>query len=478
MKYYSPRPEETGKSLLEILKGNTVHDAPCGGRGSCGKCLVRVKGELSLPTEHEKALLGKRLEEGYRLACLTHALGDFSYDSAESSQRVVTDFKEKELTFTGKGKALAVDIGTTTVAIYALDLESGKITGKAGLENPQRIHGADVISRIDHALAGGGEELREEICNAISEAADRMLGEKPSLTVVCANTAMEHFAMGLDVSGIAKLPFTPASLFGERAKMPFCDNTYMAPCVAAYVGGDITLGAMACDIDRVEELTLYIDIGTNGEIVLADRDRILACAAAAGPAFEGANIECGMSASAGAVCRVWTENGELRYETVDGGEAAGICGSALIDFASALLELEELDETGRTEEDRYYLNEKVYLSQKDVRALQLAKAAIAAGIKTLLNEAKKQVKDIKKVIIAGGFGMHISPESACSIGLIPDVPRDSIEFAGNCAGLGAVSCALDPEKIKRAEALAGRIEYIELSGHKKFNELYIEEMIF
>ncbi|MBR4881273.1 MAG: DUF4445 domain-containing protein, partial [Clostridia bacterium] len=413
-----------------------------------------------------KLLDGKK---GFRLACLARCEGDFSYELCDEKEAdIETAFSGNVASADVNGKLLAIDIGTTTVALYII--EGGKIQDKISFVNPQTVHGADVISRLVFAGEGGAAALKNELCEAIAPYAEGV-----DYAVICGNTAIEHFVCGEDASGIAKLPFTPASLFGCEYEMPF-GKSYIAPCVAAYVGGDITCGAVASGIDRVNELTLYIDIGTNGEIVLADAERALCCAAAAGPAFEGANIECGCIAHTGAIEKVWYD-GELKYKTIDNAPATGICGSGLIDCVSALLASGELDETGYLNEDRYYLGE-VYISQKDIRSLQTAKAAIAAGIKTLAAEMKKPVTAIKKVIIAGGFGMHIDPDSACDIGLIPAELRGRIEFMGNCAGLGAVNCALSETERKRTEAFAKKLEYIELSGHKKFNQLYVDEMFF
>ena len=381
---------------------------------------------------------------------------------------IQTDFSGEVADSADTRRLLSVDIGTTTVALYIIG--NGEVTDRVSFVNPQGVHGADVISRLVFASDGGAEALKTELWDAIAPYAEGACG-----CVICGNTAIEHFVTGEDASGIAKLPFTPASLFGCEYDMPF-GKTYIAPCVAAYVGGDVTCGAVACDLDRAEELTLYIDKGTNGEIVLADGERALCCAAAAGPAFEGANIECGCIARSGAIDKVWYD-GELKYKTIDDAVATGICGSGLIDCVSALLASGELDETGYLNEDRYYLGD-VYISQKDIRSLQTAKAAIAAGIKTLLHEMKKPVTAVKKVMIAGGFGMHIDPDSACDIGLIPAELRGRIEFMGNCAGLGAVNCALSDTERKRTEDFARKLEYIELSGHRKFNQLYVDEMFF
>lgn len=482
MKNYSCSDRDIGKKVIELLSqiGGMLPDTPCGGKGSCGKCKMKLKGALSAPNDDEKRLLGADIDKGFRLVCCTVALGDFEYEAAEDgASGIETDFVlDTAVTSDKRGTVLAADIGTTTVALYKCDAKSGTVLAKTGFVNPQRKHGADVISRLVYAGEGGAGELEAEINSALLEGARELGAENAEYAVICANTVMEHLLCGEDTSTLARMPFTPATLFGAEYELSFCKRSYIAPCIAAYVGGDITLGALACSLDRVEELTLYIDIGTNGEIVLADRKRMLSCAAAAGPAFEGGNIECGMMAQDGAVCRVYNNAGKIAFDTISEDKPRGICGSGLIDAIAVLLELELMDETGMLEEERVYLCEDVYISRKDVRNLQSAKAAVAAGVRTLCYEMKCSVSDIKRVIISGGFGSHIDPDSARRIGLIPYGCDSGIEFAGNCAGKGAVMLAINEGLKTRAGEICRRMEYTELSGHKKFNEYYIDEMYF
>jgi len=483
MKYYKCREEDIGKSVLEVLAeaGELLPDTPCGGKGKCGKCRMQLAGSLSDMQEYERSLLGDDAEKGWRLACLTTVQGDFEYSvSCQADAKVQLDFYPEQNIATdgGAGTVLAVDIGTTTVAVYKCSRADGEIVDRVSFVNPQRVHGADVISRLVYAEDGGAEELKNEINASLKEAVDKLKGARADYCVVCGNTVMQHFLCGEDASGIAKLPFKPATLFSDLRSFDFCDKVYTAPCVAAYVGGDITLGALACSIDRVNELTLYIDIGTNGEIVLASPERILCCAAAAGPAFEGGNIDCGMMASEGAIRTVYSEDGEVVFATIADTKPEGICGSGLIDAVATFLELEIMDETGRLEEERYYFSDKIFISQKDIRALQSAKAAIAAGVRTLCHEMGCDVGDIERVIIAGGFGSHINAAKARRIGLIPYGCEAEMEYRGNCAGMGAVALAVNESLGDRLRELCNRMEYVELSGHKKFNEYYIDEMYF
>ncbi len=478
---YKYDPADKEKSILDLLyeAGAPLPPTPCAGTGKCGKCRVRIiSGSLSEPTPQELELLGEFAEKGFRLACMTYPTGDFCCEY-ESGDNLNIETSTNNCTFKtdgAEGTALAVDLGTTTVALYIADRKTGEIKEKISYVNPGTAHGADVISRINYALEGNGEKLRSELTESIKNAlAERAFA--PDYAVICGNTVMQHFITGLDTKGLSALPFEAESLFGKEHTFDFCKKTYLAPCVASYVGGDITVGAAAANADRAEELTLYIDIGTNGEIVLCDKDRILCCAAAAGPAFEGAGIECGMNASPGAISRVYIENGELKYETIGNMPPKGICGSGLLDAAACLLELELLDESGLLEDERVYFSENVYISRKDIRALQLAKAAIAAGVGTLLYEMKKKPRDIKSVLLAGGFGTHLNGESARRIGLIPP-DAGEIKYMGNCAGTGALQCALSRGFIKRCEELCSRMEYVELSLSKTFNKLYVDNMFF
>jgi uncharacterized 2Fe-2S/4Fe-4S cluster protein (DUF4445 family) len=379
---------------------------------------------------------------------------------------------------------VAVDIGTTTVAVYIYSLKTGELIDFAGAENPQRIHGADVISRINYTIENesGLKELRNLILKCIVDLTNSILKKhnmpvkSESQYVFAGNTVMQCLAAGIDPKSIAFAPFTPPSLFDYNDL-----NIYYAPAFAGYVGGDIAAGIIAADIDLSDKTRLFLDVGTNGEIGLGNRESLIFCATAAGPAFEGAHIECGVPGIPGAVNKIGLEGNKIIYETIGGAKPVGICGSGIIDACAVMLELGILDETGFIEledEDNFIICENIYISQKDVREVQLAKSAISAGIATLLHHSGRTLADIDEVILAGGFGAHIDKKSACRIGLIPPELEDKIITAGNAAGMGASAVLLNKRARERIKNLKNISSYIELSGDAFFMDEYIERMMF
>ena len=254
--------------------------------------------------------------------------------------------------------------------------------------------------------------------------------------------------------------------------------SYVLPNIAGFVGGD-TVGCMVSTrFDRKEALSLIIDIGTNGEMVLGDKHRRIACSTAAGPAFEGAKISCGMRGADGAVDHVWMENGEVKYHVIGDAPPEGLCGSGLLDLVAVLLDLEIIDESGRMEGKQYTLCDHVTLTQKDVREVQLAKAAIRAGIELLAETLHRDVSDIQNVYLAGAFGNYLTPASACRIGMIPPVLLDRITPIGNAAGEGAKLCALNREEYLYSQRLAKETEFLELASLPQFQDCYVDALEF
>ena len=513
----------TRETLLATLrKAGCAINSPCGGNGTCGKCKVYAKGALSVLTEEEKKFLRPdEISAGMRLACKTWIEGDFEVELTDTELFAETKFRSVSYTLSPMKKrdeieknfGLAVDIGTTTVAVYLCDMETGRVLGSHGFRNPQSSYGADVISRIDKIMKDRDalDQQKKLVTDAVFEAATR-LSEKHGgsasdilAAVFCGNTVMQHIVAGIDPSSIANAPFIAPTLFGEYydAEMlgfSFAKDAriYFAPCFASYVGGDIACGMIASGLDKVSENVLFIDIGTNGEIGLATPNGLYFCSAAAGPAFEGAHIECGMPGTTGAVSRIYVEDDAIRHETIGGGDAAGICGSGIIDACAVMLNTGLLDETGcimdAEDVDAFaeYLGEDddgnpifeidkinhIYITGKDIREIQLAKAAIAAGVRTLLDKANLEISDISSVVLAGGFGSHIDPKSACRIGLIPRDLDGKVISVGNVAGAGAVAILLGKEPRESAKTICARSEYTELSCNSFFMEAYIEEMMF
>ena len=482
---------ETGRTVLEVLRENGAGpEAPCGGRGRCGKCRVRTDGAFSPVTESEAALLTPEdLSAGIRLACCCRVEGDGTVECmGEKASQIVTGFDESQFKTEhswGSGVGMAADIGTTTVAVYCYDLEAGKCLSAASEMNRQREFGADVISRIEACGKAPDALCRQQAL--IAEQLNRLMGEyagRARAAVIAGNTTMLHLLAGLDPSGMAQSPFIPQSLFGvecsgEQLGLRVNGPVYLSPCVSAYVGGDITAGMTACGLDRPGPPRLYVDVGTNGEMALAANGTIWCCSAAAGPAFEGAHIRCGCGSTPGAVSRVWLEpDGSLGFATIGGGKPRGICGSGLIDLTAALLAGGRMDETGRLETAEIFLADGVFLTQQDVREMQLAKAAIAAGIDTLLHDSGVSLSQVEEAYIAGGFGAHIHPGPAAEIGLLPAPLLGRFKTVGNGAGLGACGALLSDSLRERLERVSDSCRYRELSGNAFFNDAFINRMCF
>lgn len=408
---------------------------------------------------------------------------------------------------------VAVDIGTTTMVAYLMDLLTGEQLEVESMLNPQRPHGADVISRTDYTIdrPEGLKQMSELVCSAIESMTRTMLkrrglDENSVYHILCVgNTIMMHLLCALPARYIAMTPFVPAyarsfSLPAAELGMKFKNAMLTAaPCVAGYIGAD-TLGAvLSCDMDQKDGVALMIDIGTNGEIVLGGKNRMVCCSAAAGPAFEGAHIQCGTGGVPGAVDSVKIEDGTVRVTTIGGQAAQGICGSGLVDAVSEMKDQEIMDMTGRIDEDEmpekyesrcFDLDGKpafsltgqgedgVFIAQKDLREVQLAKGAIAAGIEVLMNQLGVEFKDIEALYLAGGFGNYIDKHSACNIGLLPPELEERIVPIGNGAGAGAQRMLLDEDYLKRAEEIRRRMEYIELSARPDFQDLFVDHMLF
>ena len=284
---------------------------------------------------------------------------------------------------------------------------------------------------------------------------------------------MHHLLLGIDPKPLVTPPYMP-NVFEALEQ----NNARILPNIAGFVGGD-TVGCMVSTrFDRLEELSLLIDIGTNGEMVLGNKDRRIACSTAAGPAFEGAKISCGMRGAEGAVDHVWLEEGSVKYHVLGEVPPEGLCGSGLLDLVAVLLDLEIIDESGYLEDKEYKLCDNVILTQKDVREVQLAKAAIRAGIELLAEKLGSEVDQIQAVYLAGAFGNYLTPSSACRIGMIPPVLIDRIRPIGNAAGEGAKLCALSRKEFTYSQELAKHTEFLELASLPDFQDCYVDALEF
>lgn len=508
-----------GETLLAALQraGYRAPEAPCGGNATCGKCLVEVTGAVSAPDAHELDLLSDRKD--LRLACCAKVLGDCAVHIEEAGMGAVIALDGVSLSFpldppAGRvGLGIAVDIGTTTVVAHLRNLSNGAKLGVASGMNRQRVFGADVISRINHAntTPGGLEQMTTAIREQLAEYAREMCQkaghqvEEIRSYTIAGNTIMEHIFAGLSPASIAVAPFTPLSLFGDERPAAELGlpggpeaTVYLTPAVAGYVGGDITAGILASGAGRAEEPSLFLDIGTNGEMSLGTRDGLTSCATAAGPAFEGAEIAWGMSGVNGAISKVWLEDGAPRFSVIGDCAPEGICGSGLVDALAVLLKMGAVDETGRLldadeapEAVLPYLEEDddgtlfrldkasgVAITAGDVRKLQLAKAAVAAGIQTLLEDRGITEEQVARLYLAGGFGSYINKESAGAIGLLPPSLLSKTIGVGNSAGAGAVAALLSRSARAEMEEIQHKCGYLELSSNPSFTDHYIECMSF
>ena len=495
-----------GESLLGALQREGVRgvDAPCGGNGVCGKCLVRVTGTVTVNGETIEA------DNAELRACRTVPVGDCTVSTNGADMVVLEGGTGELVTDGGEGLAVAVDIGTTTVAVYLYRMADGERLGVKSGVNFQRAYGADVISRISYAdrSAGGLEKMRDmirgQIDGYITELCESTGSERCRIksVAVAGNTVMEHIFTGLSPSGIGVAPFKPESLFGYTAParelgMELDAEVYITNAVAGYVGGDITAGILASGMYRSEKPCIFLDIGTNGEMAIGGKNGMLCCATAAGPAFEGAELQYGMSGVEGAVSKVKFEGGELICSVIGGGKAAGICGSGYIDALAAMLDMGAMDETGRLldldeaeetalkyldeDEDgniRFKLADGVYITQADVRKLQLAKAAIRAGLDLLLADTGTKEDDVETMFLAGGFGNFIDCVSAGKIGLLPASLVKKTLAVGNAAGAGASMAALSGGARRLLDEITASCRYSELSEHKGFSDAFMEAMTF
>lgn len=411
---------------------------------------------------------------------------------------------------------LAFDIGTTTVVSYLLEARSGRQISVSSMLNPQTTYGGDVISRSEYDVAHEGKELTRLIRSALRSLTEENIkkaGISPEdiyFASIVGNTCMQHLYLGVSPESLLCAPYTATVdelqlLSAAEIGLPIHPLAQAAvfPSIAGFVGGDTVAVLLSLPKETFQKLTLILDIGTNGELVLAKGDLRYTCSTAAGPAFEGARISCGMRGAKGAIDHAQIEDGELHFTTIDDEAPIGICGSGLMDLIRCLLDLGILSYRGRIEKpakwpaqtaQRYAhrLTRKdgvtaflltddengVYLTQKDIREVQLAKSAIAAGIESLCQAMGVSIADIESVLLAGAFGNYLSPESACRIGLIPSILLDKIQGIGNAAGEGAKLAALSADALNASRSLAKDTNFVELATLPSFQETYLSHLNF
>lgn len=577
------------KSLLEILLQNEIFvDNPCNGKGSCGKCKVKVlEGNLEEIYDTEKKLLKKEeLHSGIRLSCLVTPKEDIVIEilHKETKHKILTTgyipkfefktsiykkvfniekptldnqnsfedsicatfnikninwnilkeheflhgkvtgvFNNKELIGIEIGDTkdklygVAIDIGTTTVVVSLIDMITGKELAIDSTINPQKKFGLDVLTRITYELEnpnGSREELQSVIVNAINKIIKNMCG-KLNINIkniyeisIAANSTMMHFLLGIDGTYIGKSPFAPMFIKSKNIESKdigligsnFC-RLYCLPSVSSYIGADIVAGAYVSKLEEAKKNVLFIDIGTNGEIVLSNHGKLLSCSCAAGPALEGMNISSGMRAAEGAIEDVKITDKGIEIKVIGDKEPIGVCGSGILAVVKelirtklvkkdgAFIKKEKIDESdyrydmiqlnGRKRE--FVLDNRgkqLLITQSDVRQVQLAKGAILSGFYALLKKANIDMDSLDKVVIAGQFGAHLSSDSLVGIGILPKEVENKLEYVGNSSKTGAYMCLMSSDVKKRIEKLAHKIDYMELGASKGYERLFAECLLF
>ncbi len=463
--------------LSDVL-GDACH-RPCGGRGLCKKCAVTVTGALSPPTEAESAA-------GVRLSCQAVLLGDATVYLPENKPLVQIEVGGTSLPAVSPmpgAFGAALDIGTTTLAMALFRLCDGVLLATAARENPQTAVGADVLSRMEAALHGEAESLRLSLLSAMEEmiaeaaiAAGISPHDVASLSVT-GNTTMLYLLTGRDVEPLSHAPFRADCLFGFETTL-LGRHAYLPPCMGAFVGADITSAVLACGMTEKTDTAFLSDIGTNGELALWKNGTLYVTSTAAGPAFEGAGITHGTGSIPGAIDKVALQNGTLFCHTLENAPAVGICGSGLIDAVAALLLRGDIARSGEMEEEFLPLAGEIGLFPRDIQAVQLAKAAIAAGIRTLLASTDTPEAAVKSFYLAGGFGTHLNRFSAATVGLFPRAFIKKVRVLGNAALQGASRLLLNRTLQKTAEAIAQKAHPIQLGGNAAFHKNYLEELLF
>ena len=516
MKYSVCLEDDTNKTAVVDSEMN-VADAlieigahvqmPCGGKGICGKCRVRIRGELSEPTAIEKKNLGENSKD--RLACQAFPEGNVTVkiQSITSGQPFHIEQIDVQSEF-----GIAVDIGTTSVQIALVDLSSGEAFLTDTFLNPQRRFGDDTMSRIaaaaDTAVFKKQVQLiREAIYSSCIRtiSALSLTAEKIKRIAVCGNTTMLHFLFGMNVSSMGTYPFTPEAFdfaihSPETIDMPlFADAELLSlPAISAFLGSDVLGGLAICFEDGFDKNTCFIDLGTNGEIFLINNDgNIYAASCAMGPALEGMNISCGMTATSGAITHFSLSNGKVKFEILGDELPVGLSGTGLIDLIAILHRANIIQDSGafngeletmrlpeplvfsvQDQMKHILLSDGVSLSQADIRNLQLSKGASHAATELLMVESNSQKSKIDNVVIAGSLGEHLSIDQFNHLGFLPEFPNAEFSFRGNTSLMAAQKVCIEPEFIKMASLLRDRVIEVQLNCQPEFNDKFVDALNF
>lgn len=516
-----------GLSILEFAQKIGVRiDASCGGIGKCGKCVVRIeKGEenLNQPNQIEKNF---NLPPKHRLSCQARVIKDVSdivvYIKNFGDYEILKYGIEKELVLSPKFfkrgdkvykgdiivddykgiYGLAIDIGTTTIVFDIVNLENGDIIGTIAKTNPQIVYGNDVISRIEYTMVNKKDkiflneserferlnELQKVVVELINESIkdfDSEISNSIYDVVVVGNSTMRNIFFLIDISSLGKSPYEPLhkeAIIKKPEEIGLKINKngeiYGAPLIGGHIGADIVADILSSEIYNEDKICMLIDIGTNGEIVIGNKEKLISSSCAAGGAFEGVNISCGIGGIEGAIKEIEIVNGRIIYSTIGNKYPVGICGSGLIDLLSELLKHGIIDKNARLKND-FYITGDIKIIQNDIFQLITSKSAIKTGWQILSKIYPVEIEKIEKLYISGGFGNYINIESAINIGLIPDLPRERIIKIGNGSLEGAKEMLVSYEKRKIAEEITEKIQHIRTNEvEKEFNYIFAENMYF
>ncbi|MDP4145095.1 MAG: ASKHA domain-containing protein [Bacillota bacterium] len=542
---------DEGTTILQAAGlAGVLLESPCNSNLTCGKCKVRldevsIRNVISSGKHH---LTHEEISQGFVLACSAKIIGDISVEIINKEQndtlKILSEGKgfdikiktsitkkyfendsitrvylyDKELgseAFNTEDKifGIVVDIGTTTMVTSLIDLREGKELGSISSLNPQAIHAQDVLSRIKFASDKDGLEklnkgVIDEINNMIIQLCKNSGIDFNNIyeAIFSGNTCMLHLAAKVDPSSLGKFPYNPKLHGGNhiiakdhKLSISPLGVIYFPPIISAYVGADIASGILASRLHEEKGITLFVDIGTNGEMAIALDGQLSATSTAAGPAFEGMNITHGMRAAHGAIEFFNVEeDGKITVKTIGNKEAIGICGSGLIDIVGELVANGLINKSGKFVDFNkadlssilkeklvklegktvFRITDKVYLSQKDIRQVQLAKGAVRAGIEFLLKSRSLKADDVEKVLIAGSFGYHLRAKSLINIGLLPSEFKDKIDFIGNTSKSGGQIFLLNTEYREKMVKIVKSVDVIELSSYKEFDKVFVQSLSF
>lgn len=494
-----------GQSLFDCAETIGVQvPTSCIKQGKCRECILEIEAgeDLLSPRTPQEAHLGA----GFRLACRTHIVSEGTvrcHTMRRGAMRIIDDsigLPDRPLSIDpsfSTGHGIAVDIGTTTIAMRLYDLATGKLVASQSFENPQRFGGSDIMARIHYDTNYKGRLLQRTLIGYLGQAIRRFPAPPESIheVIVAANTTMRDVFFGLDVYSIGQKPYrsltehellagtrptTALTATAKKLKLPINPDAavYGLPLLGSHVGADAAACLLATGMAERSEVSVLMDIGTNTELIMGNRDRIVAASCPAGPAFEGGGVLCGMPALDGAIERVAiSADGSVSLEVIGGKAPEGICGSGLVDLLSELVRTERMNAQGRFAEGigRFpVFDPDVFFTESDVNELAQAKGANVAGLRIVADVFGIPLEEIDRFYLAGAFALHLDPEGAKRIGLIPTIPGDKIVRVGNAALEGASRILLSRAARQELEALVRRVEHIELETHPRFFDFFVE----